>query len=104
MLDTIWLALVAAIVHHFTVQYPNQVNLFKTLLVFVFLNAIFLVLEVKSRSQSAALSSQMSVDVFIFNTVYVSHFSKCSNSQTSAALLIKTVYNVYFRHRGIPGK
>ncbi len=74
MIQSIWLALIAGVVHHFAVQYPKQATLFETLPVFTLLNAFFLVLDLRSRSwwhSGSATVSQVSLDTLIFNGVYV---------------------------------
>ena len=108
MNQSVWIALIAGFTHHFLVQYPSQATLEKTLLVFGVFNNIFCLSHLRSRDKWHPLVgevSQLLTAMFIFNIVYVCHFPKYSNVyKISAALILKTVYNVFFRHRGIPGK
>jgi hypothetical protein len=72
MLNPGWLALVAGTVYHFTVRYSNQAKLFKTFVIFTLSNAVFLAFDVSSTLPSSSLSfTQISLDILIFNTVYV---------------------------------
>ena len=79
MLDPGRLALVAGTVYHFTVQYPNQAKLFKTFVIFTLSNAVFLAFDASARLRSSSLSfTQISLDILIFNTIYV-----CSSGRIS---------------------
>ena len=108
MTQSVWIGLIAGCTHHFLVQYPSQATFLKTLFVFGVFNNIFCLSHLHSRDEWHSLVSEVSqllTAMFIFNIVYVYHFPKYSNVyKILAALVLKTVYNVFFRHRGIPGK
>jgi hypothetical protein len=63
---------IAGTVHHFFIQYPNQVKLFSTLYALAFINAIFVMNLWRAKDPMRRNRiSQMSMDFVIFNTVYV---------------------------------
>ena len=69
--NTIVLASVASIIHHFVLQYPNQADTFVTLYGFALSNAVFLVSQRHSLEFSLRQVISFSISWFLFNTVYV---------------------------------
>lgn len=63
---------IAGIVHHSVIQYPNQAKLFTTFYAFAFANTIFIMLLLgpKDSMQNNGIS-RMSMDFVVFNTLYV---------------------------------
>lgn len=69
-----WVAgVVAGIVHHFIIQYPNQAKLFTTIYAFGLTNVIFAaLLLVPNDAPDIVGISQILKNLVIFNVVYVS--------------------------------
>ena len=64
--------LMAATIHHFTLQYPNQVGLFRTVYAFVLINAVFLILFLGPKDAIPFQEiGRLLKDFLIFDSVYV---------------------------------
>ena len=64
--------LTAATIHHFTLQYPNQASLFRTVYAFVLNNAVFLILFLGPKYAIPFQEiGRLLKDFLIFDSVYV---------------------------------
>lgn len=91
--------MVAGVVHHFTCHVPKQVDVLIALLFWTAGNVLIIVASLWFQRQSDLVAG-----VMIFNAVYVSPIETRIDAKVSVALISKAVYNVCFRHRGIPTK
>jgi hypothetical protein len=102
-MEPVKLALVSATIHHLVIQYPSQSGIFTTLYSFALFNAVFMVLNGFTNSPFVEVGSKI-LGLFIFNSVFVFPSKVISDTfKVTHAFILKIVYNVYFRHRGIPG-
>ena len=85
------LGLAAGFIHHFVIQYPIQADIFTTMYAFIGGNITFYVHTLSFK------------ECFVFALIYVFTFH-IMLTQLSTSFLLKILYNVYFRHRGIPTK
>jgi hypothetical protein len=101
------LGLLTGLIHHVFLQYPSQKPLFFTLYTCLLENVVFMTLLVTGMDVSYFSLAEWILKVkafFIFNLSMVFLSKLFSNKEQSSALFFKTIYNVYFRHRGIPTK
>ena len=80
-MDPITAGLIAATIHHFIVQYPNQASLIATFYLFSLINAVYL--TVFLRPEDAALHQRIGrfiKDFFVFNSIYVRMYEDNPNS------------------------
>ena len=92
------LGLITGVVYHFTCQYPAQVDVATTLVAYTIANACFLVAAFLPEQPPTPTGFLLSL--VIFNTIYV--LPQKNADQISLAVLLKLVYNIFLRHRGIP--
>lgn len=91
--------MVAGVVHHFTCHVPKQVDVLIALLFWTAGNVLIIVASLSLQRQPDLVAG-----IIIFNAVYVSPIETRINAKVSVGLISKAVYNVCFRHRGIPTK
>jgi hypothetical protein len=92
------LGLITGAVYHFTCQYPAQVDVVTTLIAYTIATAVFLV--VAFLPEQPPTPTGILFGLVIFNTIYVLPLK--NTNQISLAVLLKLVYNIFLRHRGIP--
>jgi hypothetical protein len=98
------LGLITGIIHHFLIQYPRQASIFRTIYAYVTGNLVFVAFTRLQPDKATRLSGVL-LRITLFNFVYVCPcYFKLLNPKISTALLLKVMYNVAFRHRGIPTK
>ena len=98
------LGLITGIIHHFLVQYPRQASIFRTIYAYVIGNLVFVALT-RLQPGKATPFSGILLRLTQFNFLYVCPcYFKLLNLKISTALLLKVMYNVAFRHCGIPTK
>jgi hypothetical protein len=85
------LGLITGVVNHFTYQYPHQADLVTSFHAYGVANLFFFG-AAYVLYRATTITSFLSAFA-IFNAVYV-----------SLSVVLKLVYNIYFRHRGIPTK
>jgi hypothetical protein len=83
------LGLITGVVNHFTYQYPHQADLVTSFHAYGVAN-VFFVGAAYMLHRASTITALLSAFV-IFNATYV-----------SISMVMKILYNVYFRHRGIP--
>ena len=93
---------IAGILHHFLIQYPHQAEIFTTIYVFTVMSTMGFGLLLWHVSNNA-FGETILAAISIFGLIYVSFiYSGVLIDKLSTAMVLKVVYNVLFRHRGIP--
>jgi hypothetical protein len=93
--------LIAGILHHFLIQYPHQAEIFTPIYAFAAVSMGFALL-LWHISNNACVETILAAISF-FDLIYVSFlYSGVLIDKLSTAMVLKVVYNVLFRHRGIP--
>src|SRR5271163_694212 len=95
-------ALVAGAVYHFTCQYPKQRDALPSLYIFLVGELWFVTAILLSMGNHSIFG--ICRNYLLFNLIYVRIPSDLTYLQFGMAVILKTIYNVYFRHRGIPTK
>jgi hypothetical protein len=93
--------LVAGVLHHILIQYPHQAEIFTTIYAFIAVSIGFggLFWYISNNPPVWTLLHLMGR----FDLIYVfSMYFAMLIDKLSTAMLLKLVYNVMFRHRGIP--
>jgi len=101
-MDIVAIALIGGSIHHVVFQYPNQASLFSTLSGVALSNGLIFCYEIYFKAHLQLFRHMAAL--FIFNIVYVPTSASWFNRQITSAFIFKTLYNVYFRHHGIPGQ
>jgi len=94
--------LVAGSVYHFTCQYPKQRDALPSIYMFLAGQLWFVSAILVSLGNHTILS--VCGNYFLFDLIYVLSPSDLAYLQFGMAVILKTIYNVYFRHSGIPTK
>src|SRR5271163_4779332 len=95
-------ALVAGAVYHFTCQYPKQRDALPSLYISLAGELWFVTAILLSMGNHTIFG--ICRNYLLFNLIYVRIPSDLTYLQFGMAVILKTIYNVYFRHRGIPTK
>jgi hypothetical protein len=98
----IQLGFAVGVIYHFVIQYPLQAGIFTTLYSSLGVNIAFMILVHLGDDESSFTEG---MELFlVFNCTWGSISMALANEKITTAAILKIVYNVYFRHRGVPTK